>query len=245
MPTVERGGVTLYYETAGSGPTVALVGDAGYGAWQWGWQYAALAGPYRVVVFDHRGTGRSDTPAGPYTMETLVDDLEAVLRAVDVGRTHLVGAGLGGMVALGYAREYGRARRLGLLGTAAAGEAVDVLAGRDLETATGRSFQAAQSEAMDGIRAWREEEDADTAGWRAQAAAVAAFDARDWLHDVPAPALVCHGTADEVWPPSGGEALAAGLPRGEFVPFDGAGHLVWVEQSRVVNDRLVGFLGDL
>jgi len=60
---------------------------------------------------------------------------------------------------------------------------------------------------------------------------------------VTTPALVVHGTADAVWPPERGEALAENLPRGRFEPLSGAGHLVHVERSRVVNDLLTGFLG--
>ncbi|PSQ09175.1 alpha/beta hydrolase, partial [Halobacteriales archaeon QS_5_70_15] len=62
------------------------------------------------------------------------------------------------------------------------------------------------------------------------------------LYEVDQPALVVHGTADAVWPPAGGAALAADLPRGRHVPVEGAGHLVGVERSRTVNDLLTGFL---
>jgi len=244
MPTVTREGVDLYYETDGSGDVVAFVGDAGYGAWQWGWQHGAVAGPYKAVVFDHRGTGRSDVPPGPYTVEALAADLDAVLGAAGARRAHLVGAGLGGMVALAHAREYGRARSLTLCSTAAHGTAVDATACRDLETATSEAFREAQPDVVDGIRAWREQDDADEKGWTAQAAAVASFDARDWLHEVTLPALVAHGTADAVWPFERGEALARDLPRGEALALDGAGHLAWVEHSRAVNDHLLAFLDE-
>ncbi|MFB6171983.1 MAG: alpha/beta fold hydrolase [Haloarculaceae archaeon] len=240
MTTVERDGATVRYETAGEGETVVLLGDAGYGPWQWGWQHAALAGPYRTVVVVRRGT--AGAPSGPTDVATLAADLEAVLRDAAIGRAHLVGAGLGGMVALEYAREFGRARTLALCSTATHGAGIDVAACRDLDLATSDAFRTAQPDVVAGVESWREREDADDDGWRTQAAAVAAFDARDWLHEVTGPALVCHGTADAVWPVERGEALADGLPRGEFHQLDGAGHLVWVEHSRVVNDRLAGFL---
>jgi pimeloyl-ACP methyl ester carboxylesterase len=244
MPKTEHRGVELRYETDGSGEPVAFVGDAGYGAWQWGWQHGAVAGPYRTVVYDHRGTGGSDAPPGPYRVPELAGDLEAVLRDVGIDRAHLVGAGLGGMVALAHAREYGRARSLVLCSTAGHGDGIEATACRDLATATSETFRREQPGAVEGLREWREREDADEAGWSAQAAAVAAFDARDWLYEVTLPALVLHGTADAVWPVERGEALARDLPRGELVPLDGAGHLAWVEHSRVVNDHLVAFLGE-
>lgn len=242
MVTVERDGVTIHYETAGDGETVVLLGDAGYGAWQWGWQHAALAGPYQTVVVERRGT--AGPVSHPFDIPTLAADLETVLRDAEIDRAHLVGAGLGGMVALEHARVHERARTLFLCSTAAHGTDVDVTACRDLDQATSTAFRETQPEATAGIAEWREREDADDEGWRAQAMAVEGFDARDWLHEVTLPALVCHGTTDAVWPPERGEALADGLPRGEFHPLEGAGHLAWVEHSRVVNDYLTGFLED-
>lgn len=121
MPTARREGVSIYYGTDGEGETVVFLSDLGFGAWQWGWQHAALAGPYETLAYDQRGTGRSDTPSGPYSVEDLATDLDAILADHGSRGVHLVGAGLGGMVALAYAREYGRARTLTLIGTSPGG----------------------------------------------------------------------------------------------------------------------------
>lgn len=259
MPRVERDWGDLYYEAEGSGETVAFVGDLGYGAWQWAWQHAAVAGPFEALTWDLRGTGRSDCPAGPYSLEGLAADLEAVLAADDARRTHLVGAGLGGLIALRYALDYDRARSLTLVGSAA-GEPYlpespveDLFAPRDdpealrrtLEPVLSEAFRAEQPDVVDGIVDWRAGDgggDAVHDGWRAQAAALEGAGLRDRLVEITLPALVVHGTADAVWPPAGGEQLAAGLPRGRYEPLDGGPHLVGVERSRDVNDLLVGFL---
>jgi pimeloyl-ACP methyl ester carboxylesterase len=258
MPTAENDGVELYYELEGSGETVAFVNDVGFGAWLWGWQHRAVAGPHEALVWDLRGTGRSDAPPGPYAVETLAADLEMVLSAHGTRRVHLVGAGLGGMVALEYARSYDRAATLSLFGTAASGEALAV----DPDEATGAPFDdpdalASSLEAVlserflednpgvaEGIAEWRARDDAGPAGRRAQAAAMAAFDRTDRLHEVTVPALVVHGEADAVVPLEAGRALSDGLPRGALETVTGAGHLAFVEQSRPVNDRLLGFLAD-
>ena len=174
MPTTTADGVDLFYEMAGYGETVTFVGEAGYGAWQWGWQADALTGPFETLVWDLRGTGRSGCPPGPYSVDTLAADLEAVLSAADVDRTHLVGAGLGGMVALRYARQYGRARSLTLFGTVADGSLVDESALRglhaprddpaalrsSLEGAFTATYRSQQPDVVDRICEWRAEEDA-------------------------------------------------------------------------------------
>jgi pimeloyl-ACP methyl ester carboxylesterase len=253
MPTANNGGVSLYYEAEGDGEAIAFVGDLGYGAWQWGWQYAAVTGPYRSVVPDLRGAGRSDAPPGPYSVADLAADVEAVLADAGERRAHVVGAGLGGMVGLRLALETGRVASLTLLGTAASGAGLDLepLFGapddegalRDsLAAALSESFRADQPDVIDGVVEWRAGEDAARSAWEAQAAAVRAFDVRDRLHEVTVPALVVHGGADAVWPPARGEELGESLPRAEFREVEDAGHLVGVEASRRVNDDLLGFL---
>ncbi|ELY59524.1 alpha/beta hydrolase fold protein [Natronococcus amylolyticus DSM 10524] len=257
MSTVSNDGVSLYYRREGEngdkGEPVVFVPEAGLGGWSWGWQHAALTGPSETVVWDLRGTGRSDAPSGPYSMRTLVDDLETILAAVDARNAHLVGAGLGGAVALAAARESTRIATLSLLGTAARGEAFGLeplLASPDdraalrtsLESALSAEFRESQSEVVDGIVDWRVDGDATSEGWEAQLAALEGFDARDWLVEVTQPTCVLHGTADELVSPEASRELASGLPRGEFVPLEGAGHLVGIERSRTVNDWLLGFL---
>lgn len=254
MPVATNDGVALRYAVAGGGETVAFVGDVGYGPWQWAWQQPAVAGPAEALVLALRGTGDSDAPPGPYDVDALAGDLEAVLSARGARRAHLVGAGLGAMVALRHARRYGRARSLVLLGGAAEGAAVDVDALRALhpppddEAALRRSlsgalspaFREARPDLVDRVVAWRREEDARPPVVSAHVAALREFSAGP-LHEVTVPALVGHGVDDPVVDPSAGEALAEGLPRGRYLPVEGR-RLCHVERASAVNDELVGFV---
>ncbi len=255
MPTATNGSVSLYYDRAGTGEPIVFVSEAGFGGWLWGWQHAALAGPYESIVWDLRGTGRSDAPPGPYSIETLADDLGTVLAACDVRSGHLVGCGLGGLVSLWAARSSNRIETLTLFGTAARGDAMELdrlKASPDDRDALDTTVSAAlsadfldrQPDVRDGIVDWRADDDATLAGWNAQLAALDGSDATDWLVSVPQPTQVIHGTDDTIVAPAAGNALAAGLPRGEYVPVDGAGHCCFIEQSRTVNDRLRAFFDD-
>ena len=253
MPTVTNGDAELYYETAGAGETVVFVGDAGYGAWQWGWQHAAVAGPYEAIVTDLRGVGRSSEDATVDGVDTLASDLAAVLADAGADAAHLVGAGLGGMVALRAALSTSRVESLTLIGTAARGHGLDLdpLWGdpgdpraleRSVAAGLSDTFLDAHPDAVEQMVAWRAEEDAPRPVFEAHAAAVAGFDVSDRLYEITQPASVVHGGDDAVWPPARGAALAEGLPRGEFREVADAGHLVHVEASRRVTDDLLGFL---
>jgi pimeloyl-ACP methyl ester carboxylesterase len=259
MPTVQHGDADLYYETDGSGETVVFVGDAGYGAWQWGWQHAAVAGPYESLVTDLRGVGRSAggvAGGSAVGVDTLSSDLLAILTDAGVNSAHLVGAGLGGMVALETALSTSRVESLVLVGTAARGDDLDLdpLWGdpddpdgleRSVTAGVSEAFRETHRDEIDRIVEWRAAEDADRSTFEAHAAAVASFDRSDRLYEITPPALVVHGDTDGVWPPGRGAALAEGLPRGEFRAIEAAGHLVHVEASRRVNDELLGFLAEV
>lgn len=139
MPTVQRDGVTLYYEYETSGqsnPPIVFVQGLGVGRWSWNWQREALCGEYDCLLPDNRGTGSSEAALPPliprlprpirlllftkfagYSTEGLAADLEAVLADAGVDSVHLVGASLGGMIAQQYALDYDRVESLSLLCT--------------------------------------------------------------------------------------------------------------------------------
>jgi len=260
MPRADNAGVSIRYEVDATGagdPDEAVVfcGDAGLGAWQFGWQHAAVAGPHTVVTPETRGVGRSDAPPGPYSVETLASDVDAVCAAAGVRNAHVVGYGLGGMVALAYALTSSRPASLTVVGTPPSGadyNARGVWADPSTPTAvegslTGllsESFREAHPDVLSRIADWRTREDADRETFEAHRAAVEGFDVSDRLYEITTPTLVVHGAADTVCPRTAAETLADGLPRGESLVVDDARHLVGVEASAAVNDALVGWLAE-
>ncbi|MFC7019189.1 MULTISPECIES: alpha/beta fold hydrolase [Haloarcula] len=266
MEYATNDGVRLAYERRGptDAPTVAFVEGIGYGRWMWRWQRQALDEEYDTIVWDNRGTGDSDTPEGPYTMSQFAGDLEAVFEDAGVASAHVVGASMGGMVAQQYALEYDRVRSLTLLCTSPGGpdavptpeatrarmfevpEHYDARESRRYKMAAAmrESFMADNEDLVERIVDWRIESDAGEQALAWQNAAVQGFDAHDRLEAVTVPVLVMHGTADRVVPVENGESLAEGLPDAEFVRFEGAPHLFFVEEADRVNERLREFLAD-
>lgn len=252
MPTVTTGGADLAYEVAGASdrPAIAFVADAGFGPWSWSWQAPQLSGPYRTVVHATRGTDGSDA-AGPYDVDRLAADLEAVLGDADVPRVHVVGAGLGGMVALRYAREYGRARSLTLVGVTASGDLVD---GEALETlhpddptrireSLSLAFSddfLAETGLVDDVVEWRQREDATGDALAGHLEAVRSFESGP-LYEIGLPALVLHGVDDPVVPEAAGRDLADDLPRGRFEAVEGK-RCCYVEHSAAVSDAVDRFV---
>ena len=257
MATIRADGATLTYEVAGESGTPALVfiPDIAFGPWMWGWQAPALAGPYRTIVYATRGTNGSDR-SGPYTVDRLAADVEAVLADVGVRRVHVIGAGLGGMVALRYVREYGRARSISVFGAAKSGDQIDrtalsalypsSLEADALEASLSSAFSQrflAERDRVEQIVAWRREEDATGEALSGHQTAALEFDAGP-LVELSLPTLVCHGVDDPIVPIEAGEALAGGLPRGRFEPVEGK-RCCYIEHATAVTDAIDGFVRDV
>jgi 3-oxoadipate enol-lactonase len=108
MPEVRVGEVRLHYEVAGRGdPLLMVMGMGGSSA---GWPpdlLTELARSFRTIVYDNRGTGLSDKPDVPYSLEMFAADAIAILDDLNISRTHLFGVSMGGMIAQEIALRYG------------------------------------------------------------------------------------------------------------------------------------------
>jgi pimeloyl-ACP methyl ester carboxylesterase len=243
----DSAGIGIAYELLGDGPPLLLVQGLGYGGRGWGPVLDLLAEDFLVVTYDPRGFGASDVPPGPYTAAQLAADAAAVLDAAGLERAGVLGASLGGMAAQELALERPElVDRLVLACTTPGGAdaypmpartvrlllegptlAPELALRRFVENALGDD---APGELVERILAYRKANPPDPAGWAAQAAAGAAFDAHDRLGAIEAPTLVVHGTADAVVDPRNAGVLAAAIPdaRPELLP--GCGHLLFWEQ---------------
>src|SRR5512139_3505397 len=99
MPWTEAPGFRMYYEEHGAGFPLLLINGLGSDHLEWVHQIPVFSKSFRVVVFDNRGTGRSGVPPGPYTTAQMADDVAASLRFLGIGRAHVLGVSLGGMIA--------------------------------------------------------------------------------------------------------------------------------------------------
>ena len=256
--TVERDGVTISYELRGdpTGEPVVMIEGLGYARWMWNWQAEALADEYRLLLPDNRGTGASDAPDGPYSIDQLAADIHAAVTDAGFDRPHLIGASMGGMIGLQYALSY-PARSLSLLCTSPGGPDAEPTPDETLARMFSVPDDADEREAIrykmepamneldepvvDQIVEWRLASDAPPAAREAQGGAVQAFDVSDRLDELTLPTLVMHGTDDRVLPVANGRLLADRLDcRATFV--EGGPHLFFIEQAGQVNDELDAFL---
>ena len=233
-------------------PVVVLSNSLGATRAMWDPQVPALAERYRVVSYDTRGHGASPAPAGPYTLDDLVDDVLALLDRVGAERAHVIGLSLGGMTALRLAaREPHRVHRLAVLCSSAKTEPQGFLDRAAAARAEGTAsfapavvsrwltpaYAAAHPDLVARLQAMVSS--ADDEGYAGCCAAIAAMDQRPDLGSVTARTLVVSGAEDPALPPEHQRVIADGVPGAAFLSLSPAAHLANLEQPERITAALL------
>lgn len=105
MPTIKANNISMYYQTTGHrGPWVTLIHGSADNHRAWELHAPALATRFRVLTYDVRGHGQTETPASvPVTQDVNVEDLRGLLDALKIRRTAVVGYSMGGGIARNFA----------------------------------------------------------------------------------------------------------------------------------------------
>jgi non-heme chloroperoxidase len=111
MPYLNANGTQLFYRDWGSGRPVVFVTSWALSSSMWQYQMHHLAdNGFRAVAYDRRGHGRSDDPGSGYDIDTLADDLAALIEHLDLTEVTLVGHSMGGGEIVRYLTRHGEAR---------------------------------------------------------------------------------------------------------------------------------------
>ncbi len=211
----------------------------------------------RILRFDLRGHGGSDTPAPPYAMGALIRDAERLIDHFALKDAVVVGVSLGGLVAQGLAiKRLDLIRAMVLSNTAARIGTAELWAARVSEVRAkgldafadgvmarwfGRGFR--DNPAMPRLRAMLTATSPD--GWMGCAAAIGGTDFYTPTASMTLPTLVIAGANDAATPPDLVRETA-GLIRGShFALMRGAGHLPMVEKPSEYTALIATFLADI
>ena len=261
MPNVQVNGIDLYVETHGDGEPLLLIAGFACDHSMWADVVGALAGHYRVIVFDNRGVGRSAAPDSPCTIRMMAGDAAALLDAIGVGPVHVAGHSMGGQIAqeLALARP-GQVRSLMLLSCSARcdernkailetwGElprAVEprLMARLLLPWLYSNAFFTKPGAVEQLLTLLLDNPYPPTPqGIYHQSRAVGDFDTTSRLGEIGCPTLVLVGKEDVLLPVPFSEQLARGIPGAELVVMEKAGHGLLVESPEGVARAMLGFL---
>ncbi len=265
MPTVKVGDINIYYETHGEGePLVLIMGYGGHIGW-WFRQIPGLSQEYRVVAFDNRGTGRSDKPDIPYTMEMMADDVAGLIDAIGIDAAHIYGVSMGGMIAQEFALRYPEKVTSLILGCTMCGGTHTVMPDAEVITLLFDVERMAQLTPEEAIReqlpfVLRQEFMDDNPdmieqfvtkvveyptpihGYHRQTEAIMGHDTYDRLPDIKVPTLVISGDTDRIVPVEDSRILASRIPDAELVILEKMRHGFFIEAADEANKIILDFM---
>lgn len=250
-------GCRLHFRFDGKadGPVLLLSHSLGVTLDMWAPQVAALSAHFRLLRYDSRGHGLSDTTPGPYSIDQMGRDALALIDGLGLGTVGFVGLSMGGMVGQWLGAQAGqRLSRLVLCNTAAhmpppdawnsridlvRSHSVAAIVDGVLERWFTAPFRQAQPDAVAPIAAMLRA--TGTEGYVACCAAVRDMDQRALLPTIPVPTLVIAGSHDLSTPVEKGRELADAIPDARLIELACA-HLSNVEHADSFNKALLSFL---
>ncbi len=254
-------GAELYYETEGRGPNILLISPLGSDSSFWARQVQAFAQKYRVITFDSRGTGFSSGCSESHSTEQIAQDAIALLKKLNVTRTHVVGLALGGLAAqhiallqpqlvdrMVLASTYAKADEtltdtvLGWQRIAREGS-MDDLFNVCLNSLFSREFAEDSDGELTKLRTFFQLNLQTPADFLRQSTAGIRHDTREMLGRIQCPTLVLHGEEDMVVDRSMALSLAEGIPDAQSVFIPRGAHFMSWEMADQFNEEVVGFLG--
>jgi 3-oxoadipate enol-lactonase len=257
MPFLEANGARFHYLWDGpeSAPVLVFSNSLGTNLAMWDPQIPALASRFRILRYDTRGHGQSESTPGPYSITQLGRDVVAFLDLLGIDRAHFCGLSMGGATGLWlgiYAAD--RIHRLILSSTAAKfgtpeiwKTRIDTVRSSGMapvaNTQAGRwftpEFIAHAPEKVEWTRQMILHSPPE--GYIANCAAVRDTDFRETASRIRNATLIIVGAADPVTPPSEARFLEQRIPGSRCTEIHGS-HLCNVESPDAFTSALSNFL---
>jgi len=247
----------------GQGPPAVLLHGGSLTARTWDYVALALRADFRLVALDMRGHGASDW-AHDYSMESFASDVMAVIDGLAIGRTHLVGMSLGGVVACEFALSHPdrtaslvmvdvtsrpvfaatarmRAFMTGFRGAATVDEVVEsalAVSPRSDPERLHYRMRALLKRGDDGRLVWKSDRQRLT-DYPGVLNHLAGFEAR--VPNMTAPFLLARGGDSLIISDAAAHDFTARFPDGRWVTIKDAGHNVQEDNPRDLADALRAF----
>ncbi|MGV7207031.1 3-oxoadipate enol-lactonase [Oxalobacteraceae bacterium A2-2] len=220
-----------------------------------------LAEDNRVIVYDHRGHGGSDSPDGLYAMADLADDAARLLRELDTGPVVWIGLSMGGMVGQELALRHPALVRALVLANTTSGypeaaravwqqriatvraQGIDVIADAVMGRYFHEGFRAQHASTVARYR--RRLTSTDAVGYVGCCNAVGTVDTTARLGGIAVPTLVIAGELDQGTPVEMAQTLASAIPGARLEVLKEASHISYAEQPLAFTQAVTGFIAGL
>ncbi|MFX1274504.1 MAG: alpha/beta fold hydrolase [Promethearchaeota archaeon] len=263
MPKIKVNGINLYYEVRGEGfPIVMIMGLTANIDWWDERLIKVLSENWKVILFDNRGTGRSDNDRD-FTLKDMADDTIALMDALDIKKAHVYGYSMGGMIAQELVLAYpDRIKKLILSSTSCGGAKyvppsqevlkilmqdnrgktpyevvknfIKILFTKEFYTKNPKIIEDFIKKVLIAQISYRE--------FNRQMKAILAFKTYRRLKTITTPTLVMHGKKDILSPFQNGVNISKLIPGAQLELFENCAHQIFEEEFEKVIKPLIAFL---
>lgn len=259
---MKKDGISLYYEMHGKGYPLLLISGLNADNASWAGVCGKLAEYFRVIVFDNRGSGRSDAPDNILSIREMADDAVGLLDHLKIKKCHVIGHSMGGYIAQEMAIFYPeRIEKLILEATAPVSSARNNMLFNDflkrfekdhnnealMRSWAYWSFSPKTFERKNYIATFVKNASAypylQTAeGFKGQIGAIESFNVCKEIKNIKAKTFVIMGSDDILIYPAESMKLARGIKGSVFEKIKDTGHCVHVESPDVFVSKVIRFL---
>lgn len=260
MPFAKITDAEIHYDIHGDGEPVLLVPGLGGAASYWMPNIDAFAEKHRVILHDHRGTGKSTKSEMAYSVEQMADDLLQLMDKLGIARAHLVGHSTGG--AMGIVLGAIAPQRIASLTLYATWAELDnqmaqclLLRQRVLDAMGSSEYHRATPLFMYGPYYTKASKDKIETEIQAAIAAsppasimsaritgIMKFDGLQYLDRITCPTMVLVANDDILTPPYSSELITSKIPGAELVRLPRGGHALSRAEPALFNEIVLGFL---
>lgn len=260
MPIAKLEDCDIHYEEHGSGPPLVMVAGLGGVGSYWNAQIDDFSKQYRVILHDHRGTGKSSRSKIKYSVEQMAQDTLGLMDALGIEKADFVGHSTGAAVAQILAVTH--PHRLGRIIMASAWTKADGFFRRCFEVRRQillKSGPKAYVEATpiflhpswwirDNIEKLEKAEEEvyganpDVEIMESRIDALLSFDWTDRLGEINNEVLVLGVRDDHLTPAYFSEELAQKIPGSELIIMDGGAHAASQTLPAEFNKIVLGYL---
>jgi len=255
---IEANGIQVTYRLDGpqDAPVVMLSNSLMSNHTMWDPQMAELTNSFRVLRYDTRGHGLTETTTGPYSIKLLAEDAVALLDALNIEKVHFAGLSMGGMIAQYLGANYSpRLHSLLLCDTASEMPTLEmwndrIATAQDqgitglLDGTLNRWFTAPflnnEKEAVEKVAEMIRGTDTD--GYIACASAVRDMSQTSILSNIEVPTIIIVGEDDPACTVDQSKVLEQHINGSELVVLKNAAHLSNIEQTEAFNTAMMTFL---
>ena len=267
MPIEKINGINIYYEIHGEGFPLVMTYGLGGSCKFWEPNIKALASKYKLILWDHRGHGQSDSPRDKedYGLQTFAQDLKGLMDHLEIEKAHVGGQSLGAGSAVRFCINHPeRVTSLLLIASASASglpipAKVLEMRNKTIDLALNEGMAAVAEAALTSnpnMMSYAKQGpeqveivkqmylDCDPVGYAYSVWSLITGDSiTDQLSSIVVPTLVMAGDGDPVMPAV--EATHSNIPHSKLVIIPGASHFANLDTPEAFNQNILDFLSDV